>query len=425
MNDIEKKLNEEKRRLSTITAPEELEARLKNFLHSAPPKRLQRSPLLKLAIISLIFIVATGYQFNALAYYGKKLFGFDEVMSGTLKELNDKGLGQVIEKKTVLDDGTDLTINGILTDSNQLVMYYTLGNQKGLDVDTSDLFQPTAITGLLTDSNMESSTFIVSDDGTEIKGTMSFEPVSPFSKKLTLHYWDKEQMKEKRISFPYKPNKAMQAELKQKINKTIKVDKGTISFNSITASPTLTVIKGKMNVKNFDRVSTALDGIELIANGTQVPMVGGEYQSGLLGNKFDVRFDTLPQNLDSLELVVKHFAGYKLLEEKIKLDSSNFEPVTIARKEMLIQEVTFTSEGLEITIATDKDVMLDDVYVETKNGNIPLSTTLNQTEEEQEHGRLMKVRILLLKTKSKPESLVIKGMHYLKRYDEKIDIPVK
>ncbi|GIN97274.1 hypothetical protein J6TS1_31440 [Siminovitchia terrae] len=427
MNDIEKQLNEEKRRLSTITAPEELEARLKKALHSAPPKRLKRSPLLKLAIISLIFIVATGYQFNALAYYGKKLLGFDEVMSGTLKELNDKGMGQVIEKKTALDDGTDFTINGIITDSNQLVMYYTLSNQKGLDDDTSDLFQPSAITGFLTDSNVESNTFMLSYDGTEIKGTMSFEPVSPFSKKLTLHYWDmnKEQMKEKSISFPYKPNKAMQVELKQKINKTIKVDKGTISFDSITASPTLTVIKGKMNVENFDRVHTSLDGIELIANGSPVQMVGGGYQSALLGSKFDVRFEALPKKLDSLELVVKHFAGYKILGEKIKLDSSKNEPVTIGGKEMIIQEVKLTSEGLEITIATDDDVMLDGVSIETKSGNVPLSTTMNQTEAEQEDGSIMKVRTLLFKSKTEPESLLIEGMHYMKRYDQKIEIPVK
>ncbi|WP_313429945.1 DUF4179 domain-containing protein [Siminovitchia terrae] len=427
MNDIEKQLNEEKRRLSTITAPEELEARLKKALHSAPPKRLKCSPLLKLAIISLIFIVATGYQFNALAYYGKKLFGFDEVMSWTLKELNDKGIGQVIEKKTALDDGTDLTINGVITDSNQLVMYYTLSNQNGLDDDTSDLFQPSAITGFLTDSNVESNIFMLSDDGTEIKGTMSFEPVSPFSKKLTLHYWDmnKEQMKEKTISFPYKPNKAMQVELKQKINKTIKVDKGTISFDSITASPTLTVIKGKMNVENFDRVHTSLDGIELIANGSPVQMVGGGYQSALIGSKFDVRFEALPKKLDSLELVVKHFAGYKILGEKIKLDSSKNEPVTIGGKEMFIQEVKLTSEGLEITIATDDDVMLDGVSIETKSGNVPLSTTMNQTEAEQEDGSIMKVRTLLFKSKTEPESLLIEGMHYMKRYDQKIEIPVK
>ncbi|VEF49315.1 Uncharacterised protein [Bacillus freudenreichii] len=427
MIDFDKQLNKEKKRLDAITAPEELESRLRSTLQTVPDKRPKRtSAFLKLAAIALVFIVATGYQYNALAYYGKKLLGFDEIINSTLQELNDKGLGQTIEEKAPLRDGTILTIDGIMTDSNQMIMYYTLTNPKGLNKEAIDLFQPLKITGFLTKSNFESSTYITNDENTQIKGTMYFEPVSPFSKKLSFHYWESVEngpMKDESITFPYDPNKAMQTELRQKINRNIKVDKGTISFKSITASPTLTVIDGKLNVGNFDRVPSALDGIELIANGVPVDTIGSAYRSALNGMKFDLRYDALPKKLDSLELVIKEFAGYKKLEEKIKFTSrKNF---TVGDKDLIIQNVATTSEGTEITIATDEDVMLDGVSIETKSGAIPLLTTVNQTESEKEEGRIMKERTLLFDTKDKPESLLIEGMHYMKEYNQKIEIPVK
>lgn len=68
----------------------------------------------------------------------------------------------------------------------------------------------------------------------------------------------------------------MQTEIKQLINKTVKVDNGTIHFDSIVASPTLTVVKGSMNVADYDRISSALHGIELIANGKSVEIKGTE-----------------------------------------------------------------------------------------------------------------------------------------------------
>ena len=55
-----------------------------------------------------IFYHHMGTQYNAFAFYGKKLLGFDEVINSTLKELNEQGMGQIVEKKTKLEDGTEL-----------------------------------------------------------------------------------------------------------------------------------------------------------------------------------------------------------------------------------------------------------------------------------------------------------------------------
>lgn len=256
---------------------------------------------------------------------------------------------------------------------------------------------------------------------------MHFEPASPFSKKLTLHFLQhlqNGQVTGGTVSFPYNPNKAMQTQIKQSIKKTMTVDKGTIRFDSITATPTMTVIKGSLNVDNFDRVNLGLHGIELIVNGMSVEIIGSSNRSSLKGSKFDIRFDALPEELNSIELVMKEFFGYQKLEEKIHLASMSDKQINLSGKELRVKDVATTSQGVEIRIATDDDVMLDGVSIERLKEKTSLKTTVNQTLTTQADGRMMKERTLLFETKVEPEYLLIEGIHYLKQYDKKIEIPV-
>ncbi|MEH7111434.1 DUF4179 domain-containing protein [Neobacillus niacini] len=427
MDNLEKRLAEEKKLIDSIQAPDELEMRLRSALHHTPKKTKRYAFSWKAAVVALFLIILMGSQYNAFAFYGKKLLGFDEVMDGSLKELNEKGMGQIVEKKTKLDDGTELTINGIISDSNQLVVYYTLSNPKGIDDTLNENFRISRISGFLTNSNADSGVSILNDKHTEIKGKMSFEPVSPFSKKLKLSFWQSlqnDQMIEGSIAFPYNPNKAMATEYKQSLKKTFKVDKGTITFHSITASPTMTMIKGTLNVENFDRVDSSFGGIELMANGKPVEIMGSSYKSSLNGRKFDIRYNALPKQLNSLELVIKEFVGYQRLEEKITLSSISNGPITLGGKELWIKNVSTTSQGVEITIATVGDVMLDGVSIQTQEEITPLKTTVNQIYTKQEDGREVKERTLLFDSPTNPEYLLIEGMHYVKEYNKKLEIPV-
>ncbi|CAG9609164.1 DUF4179 domain-containing protein [Pseudoneobacillus rhizosphaerae] len=427
MNDIQKRLAEEKKHINSIQAPEELEMRLRNALNHAPEKTKRNVFNWLAAAISLFLIIMMGSQYNAFAYYGKKLLGFDEVIFGTLKELNEKGMGQIVDKKTNLRDGTELIINGIISDSNQLVLYYTLSNPNGIKESTSDHFRLSRITGFLTKSNVGGGTYLINDDNTEIKGTMSFDPVSPFAKKLDVSFWQpiqNDQMIEGTISFPYNPNKAMATELKKPLKKTFKVDKGTIKFHSITASPSMTVIKGSLNVENFDRVNFALEGIELIANGKPIEIMGGGSNSSLTGKKFDIRYDALPKKLNSLELVMKEFVGYQKLDKKISLASISDSPINLGGKDLWIKKMATTSQGVEITIATADDVMLDGVSIQTQKDITPLRTTVNQLHTKLDENKEVKERTLLFDSTAKPEYLLIEGMHFMKSYNQKMEIPV-
>lgn len=42
---------------------------------------------------------------DTLAFYGKKLIGYESVMNGTLKELNQLGKGQIIGKSHTFSRG--------------------------------------------------------------------------------------------------------------------------------------------------------------------------------------------------------------------------------------------------------------------------------------------------------------------------------
>ncbi|WP_078551596.1 DUF4179 domain-containing protein [Bacillus alkalicellulosilyticus] len=428
MNNIEKRLAEEKIRLDTVTAPDELEMRLRDALDETPTRSKRKSTIWKLATVALIFLFIGSYHYNAFAFYGKKLFGFDEIMTNTLQQLNEQGMGQTVDKRTILEDGTEFVVDGIMTDANQLILYFTLSNPDGITYSAMDTFTLDRVSGFLTNSPIRGGQYQVDEENNELKGTMSFDPVSPFAKKLTIHF-DQLGANQERIqgemTFPYNPNQAMQTQIKQTIREKLEVDKGTITFHSITATPSLTVIDGRINVDNYDRVPYALEGVKLLANGTPVEWRGGSSSSSIRGLNFEIHFDALPEKLDSLELVMSEFVGYEELDERISLIDVTDEPHVIGGKELWIQHIEVTSERVEITIATDYDVMLDGVSIQSGNEITPLRTIERQSEIVGEDGQYLKQRTLLFDTTEQPEAFLIQGMHYMKPYDKRIVIPVK
>lgn len=419
-------LSEQKQSMNAIHAPENMEDRLKKALAKGAPKRVKRRwGYWKSAVAVIIVFLLLGNHYNALAYYSKKLLGFDELLSGTLKELNDDGVGQTIEQQMELLDGTILIIDGIMTDANGLIMYYTLRNEAGVNDETADLFQPRSITGFMTNSMEVSGVWSPNENYTEIKGIRTFESVSPFAKKLTLHFNQMldDVQQQSSITFDYNPNQAMKTVIKQSINKKIVVDQGTIKFESLTATPTKTVIKGVMDVDNLNKVNFALGGIELVANGEVMESLGGGTQSSISGVKFEVEFDALPEQLQSLQLVVKQFVGYEKLDTEISLQED--QVIAIGEKEIKVKAVQSIDRGIEVTIATEPDIRLEGVYIVNDDGEVELETTVNQHLEAEDKDGLTNVRTLIFNSNSSPRALKIAGMHYMKDYDIVIDIPVK
>ena len=428
MNEIEKRLAEEKERIEKLLAPPELENRLRLALEQTKrPKQTSRL-WTSIAVAALLFVII-GYNFNAVAYYGKKVFGFDEVMSGTLQQLNENGFGQIIEKTYSLEGGVKFTIDAVINDENRFILFYTISDPNGIKKDPyNNLISAENITGLFTNSYMESGAEHFNEESKEYKGTWDFEPVSPFSKKLTLHFTyntNEGTMNRHELAFSYNPNQALQTQHKLPINKTVKVDKGTIKFKSIIATPTETVVSGSMNVDNFDRLHGAIDGIKLVVNGQNVEFLGGASGTTLTGGHyFEINYDALPSAVDSLTLQVEKFVGYKKLKQRIDLQTLNDSPINIGGKSLWIEGVTSTGKQTEITIFTASDILLDDVYIENTQGKTQIKTTIGQTEIEKQ-GKFLKKRTMLFPTGKAPTHLYIGGIHYMKTYNQTIEIPVK
>lgn len=421
MTDLEQKLAEEKKRLDETTAPEELDGRLRAALEKTPKRKKSRMPQWISVAAALLLLSFVGYQYNSFAYYGKKLLGFEEIMPDTLSKLNEAGNGQNIDKKMTLQDGSEFTVDGILADENQFVLYYTLSNSEGLEEDI--LFAD--LTGLFTHSSSRFGTSSMNDDGTQLKGIQTFEPVSPFAKKLTLGFYDNIKQGWKEIEFPYDPSSAMQTELKQSIKKSVQVDQGRIRFDSITATPSQTTIKGKLKVDNFDRILLGFGGVKLLANGESYEQISGGVSSSFNGNVFTIDYDALPEELDSLALSVETFVGYKKVDETIFLTAGEETSGDLGGTEIIISKMDVTLNGLEIKVATEQNILLDDVTVQVGDNKVPLKTTIGQDYVTDENGQDYKVRTLLFDTDQYPDAISVKGIHYEKKYGETIEIPVR
>lgn len=428
MGKIEEELNRERNKINNLEAPLEMENRLRAALNS---KKSRRVPFKWLSVAaSILLVLFVGLNYNALAYYGKKIAGFDEVVYGSLKEVNELGMGQVIGKTTEINETTTLTIDGVVADENQLIVYYTVTSAEKLDKEYLHFF-PRKMTGFLTNKYSTWSTGLLNEKGTEMKGVASFDPPNMFAKTLTLEYrlgLSTGEVVEGDISVPFNPKEAIQSVVKQKINQKVAVDNGNIHFDSITASPLSTVVNGTIDVDNYSRSRGSLTGVKLLADGEPIPQAGGSESSTFNGKrKIEIRYEGLPEDFTSLHLLVDTFVGYKQVGAEIDLPSLKGEVIDLHGEELWIRDVSFKEDQVEITIASEDTFLLDGVSVGTGSGveKTPLLTTTNHTETKLEDGTIHRVRTMVFPTSAEVTKLYIEGVHYEKRYNKSITIPVK
>ncbi|SFL86522.1 protein of unknown function [Gracilibacillus orientalis] len=300
MSNLKKQMLKEKQQLESLQAPDQLEYRLHNALKSQQTRNSSRKYFVwKLVAAFLLCSILIGYNYQGLAYYGKKIIGFEDVdvISDTLQNLNEMGNGQSLNESITFENGVTFTVNGVMVDDNQLIIYYTATSETN-NIDNPELdFTPMRITGFLTKSHMNSGAGNVSEDESTIKGTYSFEPPNGFAKELTLHF----QQSVKTLTFEYDPNKAMGSSLRQKVDKRMPMDTGYLHFKTITASPTATVIKGTSNKETVDQLS--FNQIVLVADGKKIQQLGSSYSSKWRGDyEFEIRFDALPTDVTNLQI---------------------------------------------------------------------------------------------------------------------------
>ncbi|MCR8644221.1 DUF4179 domain-containing protein [Paenibacillus sp. N1-5-1-14] len=433
MNYTEKPLNDAE--LSGIKAPEDMEARLRKALESAPVRKVKKSVFntkwkFAAAIIALSLFVGNNY--HALAYYSKTLLGFDKVLTSTLSQLNNQGRGQVLNEQVKLMDGTVLTINGLMSDENQLLLFYTLNNANGIPELDSNIFAPVQMKGFRTNSSPGIGGASPSKDGTEVKGYISFEPVSPLAKKLTLSYWegipgtDHRQLSE--IVLPYHPDEALTTIFKQPMDQSITVDDNTLVFKSITATPTMTFIQGEVQVestKQLDQAARVLDGLQLVSNditcekrkGGLTRIEDGRYE-------FIFQYGPLTDKLQSLQLILKEYQDFHESSMRIPLTDIN-KQLFIEDKPVKIAKVEQVDKETEVTIETESLVRLEGIKLVNKSDSMSWVTSGPATYHTAADGTTRMNVTFVFPNREGWDYLQIKGFSYPKHLGYKSDIPIK
>lgn len=434
MTTIEEKLEENKRTLNKVQTPPELEDRLRKALQKVPAKKrnTNRAKTWIVSAAAAIVLIVGTYQYPAFAYFGGKLFNKVELNSLAFSEVAEQGYGQAVNKSKTFDDGTVITINGVIADDNALLMYYTIDRPSGsvLDDDGFVRYSTNKIKGFLTDSSMLGGGGNYSKDKTQYVGVDKFEPINPFSRTLTVTFSERLDNGEQAtypISFKFKANKAMKSLLKENISKSVSVDQGTIHYDSITASPTSTIVKGHYEMGELPRFSGKT---KLYVNGTEVKLWGGNahisQDTGIL--EFENEYDVLPTDkLESVKLVLENFSGYQKVDKPISLASPSDQSIKVGTEKLWIRSVIKTDTGYDIVIARKEFTYLkkDSISVQANGKAIPVSSISTSRPWDLKNGNILWEQTYSFNTTDKPELLLLEGFEYIKTYDKSITIPLE
>ncbi|WFD10914.1 DUF4179 domain-containing protein [Tepidibacter hydrothermalis] len=435
MREIEELLKNNKEKIDNLVLPDELEDRLRGALENQEKKSKSNNKwIFKVASI-LILIILISYNFDTLAYFSKKITGFDPVMNSTLKELNEIGKGQVIGKSFTFENGISVTLDAVMVDDNQLLLFYTEKFDEG-NIGENGIESIMSIDGFMGTLHEKGGQGIMNDEKTEMKWIISFDAPKFFQKEFKWEFGIVEGGKTKRgeITFTLDRSKAMGCTLKSRINKSVKLNDRKIKFDSIQASETSTVIKGSiqnifqlaLDQVSDNRIRPESLELKLIANGKELQWQGKGMSTNFDGIKFDYEFEPLPKHLDDLKIkVIGLIADYD--EDKIVdiVVGDNIKTINIQDQNIIINKVYESDKETFVTITTEDHVVLSRIFLMIDGKKVELQNTISNNNEKKRDGVITHTRTLKFVGTGEKLELKIERIKYKKTVNEVIDIPVK
>lgn len=429
MADIERLFDEAKQELNSIEIPEEMESRLRSSLNSIPDRKGKTNIRRKIAVL-IVIIFLISYNADTLAYYGKKLIGYDNIMTGTLQELNELGKGQIIGKAYTFKNGASVTLDGIMLDDNNLIAFYTIKAPQG-NVDDIDSKLRISMEGLFGDIFHHEGQGEINDDGTEMKWISVFDKPGFFEKKIKFNVeLSGDEREHGLIEFKIDRNKAMGHNLKISIDKMVEVDQREIKIESLMASPTSTVIKGQIqNIVELgidylkgDRFMPESIEFDLLADGKRIDVQSSSISTGIKGSNFSIKYDALPTDTKDIEIKLISFGGYHDVKEKISLKKGDINKnIQILNKDISINKVYELDRNTYINITTDEDLILTNVNLIIDGERIKPERTIIGDYEKIVDGDNVKIkytRDIEFKGTGKRLELEINRIKYNERYDK-------
>lgn len=434
MTKIEELLNRKQGQINQLQPPMDLEVRLMGALQKARSgRKVHRSQQLKIAAL-LIMVVLGSWQSDTLAYYGKKLIGYETVMDLNLQELNELGKGQSINKSYRFDNDIQITLDGILMDDNQLLTFFTISDPGG-DVADIDVGPELVMQGKRGSYNLNYAQGQINDAGTEIKYMASFAPPGFLDNKLKFCFsvLASGGPETAQIPFTLDRDKAMGHTLKRNLDWTIAVDGEKIRVQSITATPTVTVIKGVVQTPlelawdqvKGERIRPNGVSISLIANGHPLTTQSSGMSTDFRGITFHQEFEPLPAKLESLQLRVESFKADHDVDTTVPISRSDEnQRVVIKGQSIMIEEVRQDGQDTFLTLTTEEGVVLTRVHLVADGQRLSLEETTDDKYNKTSHGEVMHTRTLHFLGAGQEMSLDIQRMIYEEKCEETLEIPL-
>ncbi len=360
MNDIEKALRNKKAEFERIETPAEMESLLKQALQGKK-KRISYRPVAAILITVLIFT----YNFDVIAYYGKRFAGYDQITIGALNKLNEEGRGQEIGKSCSFSNGASVTIDGIMFDDNELLVFYKLQTSSGKLEEIIQAGLPWfSIHGLKPMGyHYTSGEGIIVDDQ-----TMTFidtmEPIMFYEKwlRFDIQMMVNGEPEIQSVSFTLDRDRAMERTAKLMLNAEAVLGDCRVVFDEFTASVMSSMIKGRIIPQSDEALErynpgTAEGSMEIphlvydivSDEGEVMQFSGGQSASG--GNiTFTGRSDALPKDFKTLQIKNIREETMKTIDKAVVV-STGTKDMRVS-EDLIINNVYRNSEDLCISVSS-------------------------------------------------------------------------
>ncbi len=433
MKRIEDVLKNEKLMVDEIQVPDELEARLQQALNNRPAKNKRKNHWIKKAAVVCAVTILVGYNFDTLAFYSKRLVGYDQIMDGDLKELNELGKGQIIEKSYTFTNGLEVILDGIMLDKNQMLVFYRMKAPDG-KLELLDTHINMEFKGLIGVYSSRGGQGELDEKNGEVKWVQSYEPPMFLEKtlRLVMRTSNGNMIEEGEITFKVDREKAMGFTLKKSLNKTIGAGDERITFESLIASPTQTTIKGSIqNIVELardqikgERMMPQNLTISLVVNGKKIAHQSAGMSTDFKGITFHQEFAPLPEEIESLEIHLESFSVNRDVNQKFSLNKKEKNQIIkVLGKEIQINQIQESEEDTLVTITTKDDVRLSRVSLLVNDEKIDIEETL-EGDYVKTDGAILHTRTLGFPAKGADPVLFIERMTYTEDFGEVIRVPL-
>jgi hypothetical protein len=419
--------------LDNIEVPEEFEIRLRNRLYRKKSPWLKRHSLLA-ASIALIFLLA-GFNYDIIAYYGKKIAGYDEILMGSLKDINELGMGQEIGKSCKIGDGFQLILDGVVYDENQMVLLYKIKSEKPMELIPLRL----NVKGIFGTYHMKGGYGKLSEDKKEFTMQDTFEAPALLDKFITIKaYTDKGEHSS--LSFTLNRNKAMQKIVKQNVNKTVESNGIKYTITSISASALSTVIDGYMEGENI-AIPEGIESRTLLNvalnltyhNGgntkkdtikaSPVSLSSSSDHPGRVD--FQYKFDGLKPNIEEITLALEKLSKGQLADKNLIITPSTKDlKFDVKGEEFTIKNVEYEDSNKDtvtvINILTNKNISFNGIGLFDSDKEMkPLEETVKAV---QINGKDLELKIFKFLGKGDKMKVLIKEISFDTPINKQIEI---